>query len=136
MLETKLLSPGRRAKGSKITFAFDLYLPAKKRFTIGQHTIRQTMVFFPEFKAGVHTGTVTTVEIGEVKRDIAYHGDTLNTAARIQGICNEHGKSLIASKILLDKLGTHPKMKLQELGRVLLKGKTTAIALASVEWSE
>jgi len=47
---------------------------------------------------------------------------------------HEHGKSFIASKALLDKLGTHPKMKTQELGMVLLKGKTIKIALVSIEW--
>lgn len=48
----------------------------------------------PVFKAGLHMGKVTAVEIGETKRDIAYHGDTLNTAARIQSKCNEYGKML------------------------------------------
>ncbi|MEJ0057582.1 MAG: adenylate/guanylate cyclase domain-containing protein [Bacteroidota bacterium] len=124
------------SEGIKNHFCIRFYFACQKAFHDRSAYYTSNYGLLPEFKAGVHTGTVTTVEIGEVKRDIAYHGDTLNTAARIQGICNEHGKSLIASKILLDKLGTHPKMKLQELGRVLLKGKTTAIALASVEWSE
>jgi adenylate cyclase len=34
-------------------------------------------------------GKVTAVEVGEIKRDIAYHGDTLNITARIQSICNK-----------------------------------------------
>jgi adenylate cyclase len=30
----------------------------------------------PQFKAGLHMGKVTAVEVGDIKRDIAYHGDT------------------------------------------------------------
>jgi adenylate cyclase len=93
-----------------------------------------TYGLLPNFKAGVHTGTVTAVEIGEVKRDIAYHGDTLNTAARIQSVCNEHGKSFIVSKALFDKTGSHPSVQTQELGSIMLKGKTSPIELVSIDW--
>ena len=90
----------------------------------------------PEFKAGAHTGTVTAVEIGEVKRDIAYHGDTLNTAARIQSVCNEYEKNFIVSKELIDKVGPHSNMRTQELGSILLKGKTLKVGLVTVDWVE
>ena len=38
----------------------------------------------PEFKAGVHYGTVTAGEIGIIKRDITFSGDVLNTAAALR----------------------------------------------------
>lgn len=90
----------------------------------------------PNFKAGAHAGTVTAVEIGEVKRDIAYHGDTLNTAARIQSICNIYGRSFLISETLLEKVGPHPFMKTEELGLISLKGKFTKVAVAGVDWIE
>jgi 3-oxoadipate enol-lactonase len=43
----------------------------------------------PAFKAGVNMGAVTVVEVGVLKRAIVYHSDVLNTAARIQALCNE-----------------------------------------------
>ena len=92
--------------------------------------------FLPEFKAGAHTGTVTTVEIGEYKRDIAHHGDTLNTASRIQSVCNDYHKTFLVSKYLLDKVRTNSNMKTEELGMILLKGKTEKVGLVSVEWIE
>ena len=49
----------------------------------------------PEFKAGANCGSVTVCEIGEIKKDIAYHGDVLNTASRIQGLCNTYDKSVL-----------------------------------------
>ena len=43
---------------------------------------------YPKFKAGIHCGKVITGEIGYIKKDIVYHGDTINTASRIQAECN------------------------------------------------
>ena len=87
----------------------------------------------PDFKAGLHMGKVTAVEVGEVKRDIAYHGDTLNTASRIQSVCNDYNKNLLASESLLMQIGLHPNLKTESLGMVQLKGKAKKIAIISVE---
>jgi adenylate cyclase len=90
--------------------------------------------YLPRFKAGIHMGKVTAVEIGEVKRDIAYHGDTLNTTARIQSVCNEHNKTFLASEYLLEKIGLHHGLKTESLGMIQLRGKTTSVGIASVDW--
>ncbi|HMS64275.1 MAG TPA: adenylate/guanylate cyclase domain-containing protein, partial [Ignavibacteria bacterium] len=52
---------------------------------------------YPEFKAGLHCGKVITGEIGDIKKDIVYHGDTVNTSSRIQYECNTHNKTLLIS---------------------------------------
>jgi adenylate cyclase len=54
----------------------------------------------PEFKGGMDMGNVTAAEIGDIKREIAYHGDVLNTASRIQGQCKILEKSLLVSENL------------------------------------
>ncbi len=77
---------------------------------------------------------VTAVEVGEHKREIAYHGDTLNTVGRIQSVCNEYNRSLIISQYLLDKVGPHPSMQTESLGMILLKGKIEKVGLAGVNW--
>ncbi|MBK8340598.1 MAG: adenylate/guanylate cyclase domain-containing protein [Flavobacteriales bacterium] len=91
----------------------------------------------PEFKAGLHLGEVVAVEIGEIKREIAYHGDTINTAARIQSMCNEMGRALIISETLLAACTITESLPLRtiELGSVLLKGKQQHVAIHAVERS-
>lgn len=37
----------------------------------------------PDFKAGMHSGTVRAEEIGSLKKEIIFTGDVLNTTARI-----------------------------------------------------
>ncbi|WP_088341921.1 hypothetical protein [Robiginitalea sediminis] len=49
----------------------------------------------PSFKAGLHYGNVTTEEIGTLKKDIVFTGDTLNTTACIQNLCNFYETDLL-----------------------------------------
>lgn len=41
----------------------------------------------PDFKAALHVGTVTTGEIGALKKEIIFTGDVLNATARMLGRC-------------------------------------------------
>ena len=87
----------------------------------------------PEFKAGLHFGFVMVGEIGIVKRDIAYSGDVLNTAARIQSKCNELGVNILISKNLLNGLGSLPNaFKPREIGEIDLRGKQHSLMLYTV----
>jgi adenylate cyclase len=89
----------------------------------------------PQFKAGLYMGKVTPVEIGEIKRDIAYHGDTLYTAARIQGMCNEYDKKLLVSGYFFDVSNVNEPFQTEKLGMIKLKGKVEPVGLWSVEVS-
>ena len=87
----------------------------------------------PEFKAGLHYGNVMAGEVGVVKRDIAYSGDVLNTAARIQSKCNDLGVNILLSKYLMDQL---PKVNNlfnpKKMGDLLLRGKGHKVTLYTV----
>jgi adenylate cyclase len=78
---------------------------------------------FPEFKAGLSMGLVTVAEVGELKTEIAYHGDVLNTAARIQGYCNKFDKQLLTSESLVEELKQNSDFNFENLGKVELRGK-------------
>ena len=121
-------------EGIKNNFCINFYFACQLQFRDRAEYYRTNYGFLPEFKASVHSGKVTAVEIGEVKRDIAYHGDTLNTAARIQSVCNDFKKSFLVSEYLFAKLGENENIKAEPLGSILLKGKTEKVGLVSVEW--
>ncbi len=90
----------------------------------------------PEFKAGLHYGDVIITEIGGAKEELAYHGDTVNTAARIQSVCNEREKKLIVSADLLSILNDNEldkKYCIESEGITYLKGKKHAVGIFSVE---
>ncbi len=86
----------------------------------------------PEFKAGVHAGEVITAQIGELKSEITYSGDVLNTTARIQSLCNQFGQKLLVSAEFLEHLTLGPEYTVSKLGAVPLRGKEKAIELCAV----
>ncbi|MEM1136990.1 MAG: adenylate/guanylate cyclase domain-containing protein [Bacteroidota bacterium] len=85
----------------------------------------------PFFKAGMNAGTVTVTEVGKYKKEIAYHGDTINTAARIQGKCNDFGKEILISEFLKNKLDLRG-FQIEKLGNIPLKGKTKEVPVYAV----
>ncbi len=85
--------------------------------------------FFPGFKAGYHFGPVIAGEIGDAKKDIVFHGDTVNTAARIRSECSRLGKDLLFSGDLRGKLADVRGLIPESVGKIRLKGKQEEIEL-------
>ena len=88
----------------------------------------------PVFKAGLHGGLVTVTEIGRYKKEIAYHGDPVNTAARIQGECNTLNQELLISEELKNQIQAN-SYSYRSVGSVSLRGKEDSSALFGVEKS-
>lgn len=86
----------------------------------------------PEFKAGLNLGAVTVAEVGEIKKELAYHGDVLNTAARIQGRCNDYQKKLLVSEDIKSHFEKQPSYGFEFLGDVILKGKEESVNIYAV----
>ncbi len=84
----------------------------------------------PVFKAGLHTGVVTTGEIGEVRRELVHSGDVMNTTARIQAKCNDFNADILISQTLLDKLKLLPaSFDVRKMGEHELRGKRNQVVL-------
>jgi adenylate cyclase len=86
----------------------------------------------PEFKAGLHFGDVITAEIGDLKKEIVYNGDVLNTTARIESMCNKYDQQLIASEELVSHLKLPDFVASRSLGPVALRGKADTIPLIAL----
>ncbi|HEV7479728.1 MAG TPA: adenylate/guanylate cyclase domain-containing protein [Roseiarcus sp.] len=80
-------------------------------------------------RAGLHCGPVVTGEMGSVKREIVFLGDTVNTAARIQDLCRETGDRVLASADLIDRLELPRGIAKRSLGDLRLRGKGADLAL-------
>ena len=87
----------------------------------------------PFFKAGVHTGIVVTTEVGDLKREISYHGDTINTAARIQGLCNNLGAELLISDAVYKNTQNKEDHNFIDKGLADLKGKRQDVQVYKIE---
>jgi adenylate cyclase len=83
----------------------------------------------PEFKAGLHVGPVIGGEIGDLKTDIVFHGDTVNTAVRIRSECTTYGRSFLMSAEVLRRLPSAEAVTPELIGRIRLRGKETDVEL-------
>ncbi len=89
----------------------------------------------PEFKVGLHYGQVMVGELGQVKREIAFSGDVLNTTSRIQAKCNDLGVDILASVAFGNILGELPNgLHQHPLGSQILKGKAEELELVTFRY--
>ena len=85
----------------------------------------------PEFKAGAHIGRVVATEVGSIKSEIVFHGDVLNTTARVQNACSEFGADFLLTEALASRLPKATWLELQPIGGVALKGKSEKVQLVA-----
>ena len=84
-------------------------------------------------RAGLHCGPVVTGEMGSVKKEIVFLGDTVNTAARIQEFCRQTGHRVLASATLVNLLELPSGITKRPLGDLRLRGKESDIVLYALE---
>lgn len=84
----------------------------------------------PEFKAGIHYGTVIKAQVGLLHKEIAYHGDAINTASRIQSKCTELKRDLLVSESFRDKVASLFDCNWE--GKYPIRGKKAEMNLYSI----
>lgn len=119
----------QHARVLKLYFMFKKKLEFKADKYIVQYGIA------PTFRAGAHIGSVVACEVGEIKSEIVYHGDVVNTAARLQGLCGELGESFVISGELAEQLLRPEGFRFRSLGPRTLKGKAAPLEVIAVDQS-
>lgn len=114
----------------KAFYAFTHVIHKRHRYYARKYGI------IPQFKAGVHAGKVMVLQVGQIRRDISYNGDTINTAARIESMCNEFRQNLLISgelhKMIIDKSNYSFKLA----GDLKLKGKRKSTEIYLIKQKE
>lgn len=85
----------------------------------------------PRFKAGVHDGEVIAAYLGEIRKQLDFSGDVMNTTARIAGACNEYEAEVLISEKLYSALPL-PIYKHTAIGELELKGKAIKIEVVKL----
>ena len=87
----------------------------------------------PGLRAALHLGEVIAGEVGVTRRSIVFHGDVMNTAARLEQATREVGCRFIASEAALAALGPVPGAQLRDLGALALRGRSEPVHAFGVE---
>jgi len=111
----------------QLFFSFQELLVAKQSY----YETKYGMV--PQFKAGMHGGKLMVAEVGVVKKELAFHGDVINTSARIQAECNTYNVPILVSEQLVLDLETPNEFISKSLGSVLLKGKNEKVKIYTIK---
>lgn len=88
---------------------------------------------YPEFKAGIHGGKVIVTWVGELKKEIVFIGDVLNTTARIQEDCKRLDKEFLISESLLNQVAGLGDIKASFVEETIPRGKEEKVKLYSLE---
>ncbi len=86
----------------------------------------------PQFRAGIHAGPVVISECGDSRRQVAYFGDTVNVAARMQAHCKEAGRRLLVSGELVRLLPETGDFVVEPLGPTELRGRAAPVEVFAV----
>jgi adenylate cyclase len=98
-------------------YAFNYVIHKRRRYYQRKYDL------VPQFKAGVHVGKVMVLQVGQIRRDVSYNGDTMNTAARIESMCNEYRQNLLISGDLFELVKDPKPYSFKNVGTIKLKGK-------------
>ena len=86
----------------------------------------------PRFRGGLHGGTVTGGEIGDLRQQIVFVGDILNTAARLEEYAKRRDLNLVISGPLLDRLTLPAGLEAIPCGDLEIRGKEARVTAFSV----
>jgi len=87
----------------------------------------------PQLHGALHAGTVVTGEIGAVKRDIVFHGDVMNTTARLEQATRDLQRPFLVSGPAWELIEGREAYHAEALGTLPLRGKQEAVAVLAVQ---
>jgi adenylate cyclase len=110
-------------KGIENASCVNCFFDIRNTFELLKDQYLNSYGVFPEFKAAVHGGKVVITWIGDLKKEIVFHGDVLNTTKKMQEKCNELNQTFLISHNLMDKIELPSYCKSEFAGEIQLRGK-------------
>lgn len=87
----------------------------------------------PQLQAGFHCGRVVIGEIGDIKSEIAFYGDIMNTTSRILAQCTVLNHEILIAAHLMYKLNLPIIYESEVYEDIQLKGKEKPLELHTVK---
>jgi len=83
----------------------------------------------PRVRGALHYGPVVVGEVGGRKRDIVFHGDVMNTAARLEQVARELDRRLVVSSDAWQHLADANQSAFEDLGTQPLRGRARPVQI-------
>ena len=102
---------------------------ARDRIARNAERYRARFGVVPDFRAALHCGEIVAGEIGDVRREIAYIGDTLNVAARLLDAAKETGRDVLVSADLLAVAARPADLHATPLPTLAVRGRRASLEI-------
>ena len=86
----------------------------------------------PRVRGALHAGPVISGEVGKTKREIVFHGDVMNTTARLEQLTRDLDRSFIVSADALARLEERDGYVVEDLGERTVRGRAAPVLVFSV----
>ena len=87
----------------------------------------------PDFRAGLHAGSVVVSECGDAKRQLAFFGDAMNVGARLCEYCKMVNRRLVVSGDLLRLMAPNGDWIVGNCERIVVRGRQEPVEAHLVE---
>jgi class 3 adenylate cyclase len=87
----------------------------------------------PDFRAGLHAGSVVVSECGDAKRQLAFFGDAMNVGARLCEYCKTVNRRLVVSGDLLRLMAPNGDWIVGNCERIVVRGRQEPVEAHLVE---
>ena len=88
--------------------------------------------FAPQLRAALHAGKVISGEVGDTKREIVFHGDVMNTTARLEQATRDLDRRFLISADALSRLTATEQYALEPLGPQMMRGRSAPVDVYAV----
>ena len=86
----------------------------------------------PTFRYGLHFGEIMVGELGDLRTEIAFIGDAINTTKRIEDVCRHFKFNVLASAAYLERVSFPEDTRTIPVEAIRLRGKSTPMQLYGV----
>lgn len=132
-VEDEIVIYWNRDKGYREAHCLRLYYAIVHHFEEIREELYRKYMAAPVFHMAVHAGEVVQAEVGEVKSEIAFYGDVMNTTSRMLMQCQTLGKPVLVSEIVRSKTELPAIYQWVDCGLLTLRGKTEQTHLYSIQ---
>lgn len=109
-----------------------LYWDVKEQILSRQSYYNKTYGHLPVFRAAINEGNVVVATVGKVKQEKAYHGDVLNTAARVLSQCKKFNSEILITENFLSNLEVNEQKYFTKVPNIVLEGKKDIIQIYKI----
>lgn len=117
---------------ASVLLAINCFFSFRQKIENRRAHYQNDLGYYPEFRGALHGGTVVVGEMGDMKREIVYLGDTVNTVARILSLAGDLKENFLSSTQMLENVMLPKELVARELGSTPLRGRELSVELTSL----